>query len=99
VQVARAAERRSSAPLERQGLAVLWAPKCEPAAQTVHLERRVFFAGPEYKLGAALSLFRGRGAGFVSARLLVNGRELLKAGPRDASFERTDARPKVSASA
>ena len=61
----------------------------------MHFVRRVFLAGPEWKLGASLSLLHEPGVTFESASLLVNGRQVLSVGPGGGVFDRTETKPKV----
>lgn len=77
-------------PRERQGIAALWAKKCEKGRQKVHFRRSFFLAGPEYSLGALIEpIIRGRG-GFHSVELRVNGIRILKI---KGSADRVDPAP------
>ena len=91
VQEIRESNPKAAHPLDRQGMAVLWAKRCKIGEQEVHFQRDVFLAGPEDLIGAGISFFRGtNSAGFKGARMVVNGREVLDVGPGGGGFDRTD---------
>lgn len=78
-------------PLDRQGLGVLWARKCETGKQMLHLRRSFNIAGPEHSLGAALQAYTQGRATFQSVELRVNGIRILKTkGNSTESFDATD---------
>ena len=95
VQVARAPDPSASDPLERQGLAYLWAKECSRKRQTVHFVREVFLAGPEDSLAATVGLLYADGSTFKSVKVLVNGLRVLKVGPGGGGLDLTRDRPRV----
>ena len=95
IRVDREPNQAASDPLTRQGVALLWAKRCTVERQRLVLERDVYVAGPEYKLGAGLDFSRGTESAFRSGRILVNGVQVLKVDAAGGGFDQTPKRPRA----
>src|SRR5262249_55081818 len=60
---------------------------CAQGAQTIRLRRTVALPGPVGDVGAFIAPVTGPGFSITSAELWVNGRRVLKTGPRGGGFE------------
>jgi len=88
----RAAIPTSSLPDEHEALQTIWAQTCLQGRQVVHFKRRVFVAGPLWKLSAYVGGAEPHPGVFKSFEVLINGRSVLKTNGGGGGFERTAAK-------
>src|SRR6185436_4084564 len=88
-QMIRPVNSKSGNPEEHEPLALIWAPTCVNKRQEVHFRRRVFVAGPLWKLGVYVGGAQPHPAFFERFDVLINGRRVLRTNGGGGGFERS----------